>query len=115
MYLVGERWGVTTNSFKARKFWRGLCVAGAGSIGASQGRRRARVPRYTAEIVELFLGKPCVLSRKARNRPDAHSLLACDGPDTLACCAGCSDRLDLGCVIRDGCRPPKSCPTGLSP
>ena len=40
MCLVGERWGVATNSFKARKFWLGLCVAGAGSIGASQGAVR---------------------------------------------------------------------------
>ena len=36
MCLVGERWGVTTNSFKARKFWRGLCLAGALSAYALQ-------------------------------------------------------------------------------
>jgi hypothetical protein len=53
------------------------------------------------------------LSREARNRPDAHSLLACNCPDALARGSGHSDCLDLGCVIRDGCRTPKARPIGL--
>ena len=52
----GERRGVTTSSkFKARKFWRGVMrpLAPVRS-GRARGRVGARVPRYTAEIVELF-------------------------------------------------------------
>ena len=88
--------------------------AGASSIGAARAGWRARVPRYAAEIVELFLGKPCVLSRQARNRPDAHPLLACNGPDALACVSGGSDRLSLGYVIRDGCGLPSRVPSDFA-
>ena len=81
----------------------GYASAGASSIGGSQGAGwRARAPRYTAEIVELSARQDLRFIRKTRNRPDTHSLLACNGPDTLACGSGCADRLDLGCVIRDG-------------
>ena len=80
----GERWDVATVvSSKHKLLARGYASAGASSIGAARAGWRARVPRYAAEIVELFLGKPCVLSRQARNRPDAHPLLACNGPDAV--------------------------------
>ena len=76
---------------------------------------RVRLQRHTAEISNCFLGNAYVLSRKARNRPDAHSLLARNGADALACGTGSANRSDLGCVIRDGCGPTKPRPVGLCP
>ena len=111
----GERWDVATVvSSKHKLLARGYASAGASSIGAARAGWRARVPRYAAEIVELILGKPCVLSRQARNRPDAHPLLACNGPDALACVSGGSDRLSLGYVIRDGCGLPSRVPSDFA-
>ena len=83
--------------------------------GGARGRVGALGRRDTAEIVELFVGKARALCRKARNRPNAHSLLACNGPDALAYGAGGPDRLDLGYVIRDGSGSAKSRPIGLRP
>ena len=54
--------------------------AGTSSIGGAKGvGYRARVPRHTTEIVELFSRQGRVLIRNALNRTDAHSLLACNG------------------------------------
>jgi hypothetical protein len=54
-------------------------------------------------------------SHNARNATDAYALFPCNGPDALARRAGGSDRLDLGCVIRDAFRMTRSRPFGLCP
>ena len=85
--------------------------------GFASGRSTGRPSRPRIRNTSPAAGRRSInlaLSRQARNRPDAHSLLACNGADALACGAGRADRLDLGCVIR-GCRPPKSRPVGLCP
>ena len=97
-----------SSKFKTRKFWRRV-MHPLTPVRSGPPRGRLGALRYTAERA----GLPCVLSCKTRHRPDAHSLLACNGPDALACGAGGADRLDLGCVIRDGCRSPK--PRALRP
>ena len=104
-------WGNTTSSkFKTRKFWRRVMHPLA-PVRSGPPRGRVGALRYTAERA----GLPCVLSCKTRHRPDAHSLLACNCSDALACGAGSADRSDLGCVIRDGCGSTKSRPFGPCP